>query len=57
VVQKIQKRRTLWKYGKSSAFTTFPQYGGGGVMSLRIGKRRQTDKKMHTGHFYVALTG
>jgi hypothetical protein len=40
--------------GKGSAFTTFPQHGGGGVMSLRIGARRETDKRMHTGHFYFA---
>ena len=26
-------------------------------MTLRIGTRRQTEKKMHTGHFYFALTG
>ena len=52
VVQKIQKRRRLWNYGKGSAFTTFPQHGGGGVMSTRTATRRETDKKMHTGHFY-----
>ena len=54
VVQKSQKRRRLWKYGKGFAFTTFPQHGDGGVMSLRIGTRTETDKKMHTGHFYFA---
>jgi hypothetical protein len=56
VVQKAQERRRLWECGKGFALTTFPQYGGGGVMSLRIGARRETDKRMHTGHFYFALT-
>jgi hypothetical protein len=31
--QKTKKRRILWKYGKGFAFTTFPQYGDGGVVN------------------------
>jgi hypothetical protein len=64
VVQKIQKRRTLWKYGKGSAFTTFPQYGGGRVMSRgSVLEEKQTidyipdiSTLLRIGHFYFALT-
>jgi hypothetical protein len=64
LVQKIQKRRTLWKYGKGSAFTTFPQYGGRGVMSRgSVREEKQTidyipdiSTLLRIGHFYFALT-
>jgi hypothetical protein len=42
VVQKVQEPRTLWEYGKGEAFSIFPQYGGGRVMTkgpVRQGKQ------------------
>ena len=54
LVTYLRMSPTIPKYGKGSAFTTFPRHGDGGVMSLRIGTRTETDKKMHTGHFYFA---
>ena len=63
MVQKIQKRRTLWEYGKGSAFTTFPQYGDGEAMTGSVQEEKQTvecipdiSTLLRIGHLYFALT-